>query len=88
MVFCWLQPLPIRAAEELLQLLALPQYQNVRLYMSCFEIYGGMCHHPLQINSLALIHVCVIRSHMLSILAAVCPLGNFQYNSSVLIEHN
>jgi len=57
-VFCWLQPLPIRAAEELLQLLALPQYQDVRLYISCFEIYGGTCHHTLQTKSL-----CYSKSH-------------------------
>ena len=40
-----MQPLPVRAAEEMLELLALPQFEDVRLYVSCFEIYGGTLHH-------------------------------------------
>ena len=36
------QPLPVRSAAELLQLLRLPQYQDIRLVVSCFEIYGGV----------------------------------------------
>ena len=36
-----LQPLPVRTADEMLQLLELPQFQDVRLFVSCFEIYGG-----------------------------------------------
>ena len=41
-ICCMWQPLPVRTAVELLQLLRLPQYQETRLFVSCFEIYGGM----------------------------------------------
>ncbi len=41
-ICCMWQPLPVRTAAELLQLLKLPQYQESRLFVSCFEIYGGM----------------------------------------------
>lgn len=30
----------------MLQLLELPQFQDVRLFVSCFEIYGGACCLP------------------------------------------
>ena len=36
-----MSPLPIRAAADLLQYLALPQWSDVGLYVSCFEIYGN-----------------------------------------------
>ena len=36
-----LQPLPIRAAADMFALLAEPQYADMALYVSCFEIYGG-----------------------------------------------
>eukprot|EP00239_Pterosperma_sp_CCMP1384_P002961 CAMPEP_0197850796 /NCGR_PEP_ID=MMETSP1438-20131217/16398_1 /TAXON_ID=1461541 /ORGANISM="Pterosperma sp., Strain CCMP1384" /LENGTH=741 /DNA_ID=CAMNT_0043464153 /DNA_START=407 /DNA_END=2632 /DNA_ORIENTATION=+ len=36
-----MQPLPKRAAEEMIELLARPQYQNLHLWVSFFEIYGG-----------------------------------------------
>lgn len=44
--FPWLQPLPVRTAEEMLQLLALPQFEGVHLFVSCFEIYGGAAWYP------------------------------------------
>jgi len=36
-----MSPLPIRAAADLLQYLAQPQWGDVSLYVSCFEIYGN-----------------------------------------------
>lgn len=36
-----MSPLPIRAAADILQLLARPQQQDVSLWVSCFEIYGN-----------------------------------------------
>ncbi|KAK9812178.1 hypothetical protein WJX73_002260 [Symbiochloris irregularis] len=36
-----MQPLPIRAAADMLMLLAHPQFASVALWVSCFEIYGG-----------------------------------------------
>ncbi|GBF89094.1 kinesin-13A-like [Raphidocelis subcapitata] len=36
-----MSPLPIRAAADLLQYLAKPQWADVSLYVSCFEIYGN-----------------------------------------------
>lgn len=36
-----MSPLPIRAAADILQYLALEQYSNVSLFVSCFEIYGN-----------------------------------------------
>lgn len=34
-------PLPIRAAADILQYLAMPQHADVSLMTSCFEIYGN-----------------------------------------------
>ncbi len=36
-----MSPLPIRAADDLLRYLALPQWADVALFVSCFEIYGN-----------------------------------------------
>ena len=36
-----MSPLPIRAAADLLQYLARPQWGDVGLFVSCFEIYGN-----------------------------------------------
>ena len=36
-----MSPLPIRAAADLLQYLARPQWEDVSLFVSCFEIYGN-----------------------------------------------
>lgn len=36
-----MSPLPIRAAADLLQYLARPQWADVSLFVSCFEIYGN-----------------------------------------------
>lgn len=36
-----MQPLPIRAAADMLMLLAEPRFASVSLWVSCFEIYGG-----------------------------------------------
>jgi len=35
------QPLPIRAAADILSFLARPQYRDIFLHVSCFEIYGN-----------------------------------------------
>ena len=44
-----MKPLPLRAAEDMVQLLEMPQYQeqNFQLWMSFFEIYGGKVHDLL-----------------------------------------
>eukprot|EP00210_Caulerpa_lentillifera_P008208 g7837.t1 len=34
-------PLPLKAADEIFQILAKPEFKNFYLYVSCFEIYGG-----------------------------------------------
>lgn len=36
-----MSPLPIRAADDILAVLARPEYGDVHLYVSCFEIYGN-----------------------------------------------
>jgi kinesin family protein 2/24 len=36
-----MSPLPIRAAADILQYLARPEYSDVSLFVSCFEIYGN-----------------------------------------------
>ena len=36
-----MQPLPIRAAADMLMLLANARFADVCLWVSCFEIYGG-----------------------------------------------
>ena len=36
-----MSPLPIRAAADILQYLARPEYGDVSLFVSCFEIYGN-----------------------------------------------
>lgn len=36
-----MQPLPIRAAADILNFLAKPQYRDIFLHVSCFEIYGN-----------------------------------------------
>eukprot|EP00798_Chlamydomonas_sp_ICE-L_P027409 gene27409-4703_t len=36
-----MSPLPIRAAADIFQYLARPEYADINLYMSCFEIYGN-----------------------------------------------
>lgn len=36
-----MQPLPIRAAADMLMLLANARFSDVCLWVSCFEIYGG-----------------------------------------------
>ena len=36
-----MQPLPIRAAADIFKYLARPEYNDVTLYLSCFEIYGN-----------------------------------------------
>lgn len=36
-----MSPLPIRAAVDIIQLLARPQYKDINLMVSCFEIYGN-----------------------------------------------
>uniref|UniRef100_A0A7R9YS33 Kinesin-like protein n=1 Tax=Chlamydomonas euryale TaxID=1486919 RepID=A0A7R9YS33_9CHLO len=36
-----MNPLPIRSAADIMQYLALPKYQHLNLYVSCFEIYGN-----------------------------------------------
>ncbi|KAK8303072.1 hypothetical protein V6Z11_D04G125800 [Gossypium hirsutum] len=39
-----MQPLPLRAAQDLVRFLHQPIYRNQRfkLWLSCFEIYGGL----------------------------------------------
>lgn len=34
-------PLPMRAAQDIFRVLALPAYAHLRLHVSCYEIYGG-----------------------------------------------
>ena len=36
-----MSPLPIRAAADILQYLARPEYNDISLFVSCFEIYGN-----------------------------------------------
>eukprot|EP00891_Asterochloris_glomerata_P009247 jgi/Astpho2/9247/e_gw1.00138.16.1_t len=36
-----MQPLPVRAAADMFTLLADPKYEDMSLFVSCFEIYGG-----------------------------------------------
>eukprot|EP00887_Chlorella_sp_A99_P004075 scaffold11.g4075.t1 len=36
-----MQPLPMRAAQDIFRVLALPEYAHLRLHVSCYEIYGG-----------------------------------------------
>jgi kinesin family member 2/24 len=38
-----MSPLPVRAAADILQYLTLPHYQDINLWVSCFEIYGNKC---------------------------------------------
>lgn len=44
-----MQPLPISAAEDMLEMLQLPAYssQNFQLWISYFEIYGGKLYDLL-----------------------------------------
>ncbi|KIZ05656.1 kinesin family member 2/24 [Monoraphidium neglectum] len=42
-----MSPLPIRAAADLLQYLARPQWADVNLFVSCFEIYGNKVYDLL-----------------------------------------
>lgn len=42
-----MQPLPIRAAADMLMLLAQPAFAQVSLWVSCFEIYGGKLYDLL-----------------------------------------
>lgn len=42
-----MQPLPIRAAAEILSMLAQPQFADLNLFVSCFEIYGGKLYDLL-----------------------------------------
>ena len=36
-----MQPLPLRAAEDMLAMMRLPAYSHFQLWLSFFEIYGG-----------------------------------------------
>jgi kinesin family protein 2/24 len=38
-----MSPLPIRAAQDVLSLLSLPEHRDIRLHLACFEIYGNRC---------------------------------------------
>ena len=42
-----MQPLPLRAAADILTLLADPKYSNLQLWISCFEIYSGKLYDLL-----------------------------------------
>ena len=41
------QPLPVRAAVDVLTALAQPKYHALQLWVSCFEIYGGKVYDLL-----------------------------------------
>lgn len=45
-----MSPLPIRAAADILQLLAKPAHQDISLWVSCFEIYGNKVRHNCRSN--------------------------------------
>lgn len=36
-----MSPLPVRAAADIFKYLARPEFRDVHLYVSCFEIYGN-----------------------------------------------
>lgn len=42
-----MQPLPLRAAADMFALLADPQFADLSLWVSCFEIYGGKLYDLL-----------------------------------------
>ena len=42
-----MQPLPLRAAADMFSLLADPQFADMALWVSCFEIYGGKLYDLL-----------------------------------------
>ena len=54
-----MQPLPLRAAQDMIRLLHQPVYrnQNFKLWLSYFEIYGGKLYDLLSDRRLVVVHL-------------------------------
>ena len=54
-----MQPLPLRAAQDMIRLLNQPVYrnQNFKLWLSYFEIYGGKLYDLLSDRRLVVVHL-------------------------------
>ena len=79
-----MQPLPVRAAADMFTLLADPRYEDLQLWVSCFEIYGGKLYDllngrkRLEVREDGRKRVCIVgvKDFMVEDVSAQLPLVN------------